>query len=254
MSLYDLTSRPGSDASFTLVVLHHAGGSARGYLPWAGHLPSDWRLLGVDLPGRLPSPAGPVCRTVPQAVDHLHTVLRPQLRGPYAVFGHSMGALLGYELVRVLEASPHPPSWLAVSASPAPHRAGARGAADRRTDWPAERLHAFARELGGVPEQLWHHPRLSELVLRTLRNDLAIVDDYGGRPVDRPPLRTAIEVYGGDADPLAPTDRMPGWARHTRGAVAFHTLPGGHFYLFDRAAEVCARLAATRRGVGQSVG
>lgn len=54
MSLYDLTSRPGSDASFTLVVLHHAGGSARGYLPWAGHLPSDWRLLGVDLPGGCP--------------------------------------------------------------------------------------------------------------------------------------------------------------------------------------------------------
>ncbi|MEU6421604.1 thioesterase II family protein [Streptomyces spiralis] len=234
----------------TLVLLHHAGGSAGGYRHFVSHLPEHWRVLAAELPGRVHASGQHGCRSVGEVVDRLLPVLRAEPVGAYAVFGHSMGALVAFELVRALERLGRPPLWLGLSGSPAPETGGP--AAPRRHTWPRERLEDFMRRLGGTPDSAWHHPVLAERMVRTMRRDLEIIDTYeydGG-----PPLTTPLSLFAGEADPLVPPERVRRWGEHTRASAIFHRLPGGHFYLFDRAAEVCRRIvedvtAHTRRAV-----
>ncbi|WP_309485444.1 alpha/beta fold hydrolase [Streptomyces sp. WELS2] len=222
----------------TLVLLHHAGGSADGYRQFVSHLPDHWRVLAAELPGRVHASRQHGCRSVAEAVDGLLRVLRAESGGAYAVFGHSMGALVAFELVRALERLGRPPLWLGLSGSPAPQTGGP--AAPRRHTWPRERVEDFMRRLGGTPDSAWHHPVLAERMVRTMRWDLEVVDTYeyaGG-----PPLTTPLSLFAGEADPLAPPERVRRWREHTRASAVLHRLPGGHFYLFDRAADVCRRI------------
>ena len=267
MSLRDLTQRPAADPALTLILLHHAGGSAGCFLPFVPHLPADWRLLAVDLPGRLFEPTAEACGSSDEAVEHLLAAVLPELTdGPHAVFGHSMGALLGFELVRALEDRGRGPRWLGVSGCPAPETVGTAQAGSRsrsrsrarardrgagRSIRPADRLadrladeftDGFAGPLAGLVDE-----RIHARVVRTLQADLAIVDGY--EYVPGPPVRAALSVFRGGADPLAPIGLTNLWAGHTDGPVAFHTWPGRHFYLFDRPAAVCARLVRTCRSL-----
>ncbi|CAM5717632.1 MULTISPECIES: thioesterase II family protein [Streptomyces] len=244
MPVYDVTTPSGHEPPFTLVLLHHAGGSARGFAPLLPHLPRRWRVLGADLPGRLLDRARSRCRTAGEAVDHLCDALRPELTGPYAVFGHSMGALLAFELVRRLEAEALGPCWLGVSAVPPPTgEAGARAAAP--AGWPAHRVLRYLHGLGGTPAGTDHRTALAELVARTLRQDLEVAGSYAY--VDGPPLRTALSVFGGADDPLAPPHLLRRWSAYTRRPMGCHLWPGGHFYLFDHAEDVSARLVGACR-------
>ena len=234
MALYDLTSAPREDSArpaLTLVLLHHACGSSRGFGPFLPHLPRSWRILGVDLPGRLLDREGARCRTFEEAVGRIHSEMWPELDGPYAVFGHSMGALLAFEVVRRLEATGRGPQWLGVSGALAPQ--AHRGV-------PA---HVVRHALGPMTGPATAHPGLVRLVERTVRADLDLVDGYTYTPGR--PLRTELAVFGGADDPLTPVERLDRWSAHASRPVAHHLWPGGHFYLFDEAEDVCARLVAS---------
>jgi len=209
------------------VLLHHAGGSAGGFLPLAPFLPSGWRLLAVDLPGRLYEPAGRACRTITEAVDYLVSALRRELSGPYAVFGHSMGALLAYELVRHLEQRGRGPDWLGASGLPAPQIVGRTRLSPPPPPVPAADERVAAR------------------ATRTLRDDLALVDGY--RHFPGTPLRTALSVFRGDADPLTPPEFTAPWSELADGAVNFHSCAGGHFFPFERPEAFSDRLAGLSR-------
>ncbi|MFI8518810.1 thioesterase II family protein [Streptomyces sp. NPDC085481] len=237
MPLYELTApatphEPAVGAGplpyeTTLVLLHHAGGSSRGFGPFLPHLPRSWRVLGVDLPGRLLDRGAARCRTAEEAVELVHREVWPELDGPCAVFGHSMGALLAFELVRRLEAEGRAPDWLGVSGSLAPHA--------RRAATATVLRHALA-PTPGQPEAL------ARLVARTVRDDLTLVDGY--EYAAGPPLRTPLAVFGGTDDPLAPASRLGAWSAHSPHPVAYHLWPGGHFYLFDHAEAVCGAVRA----------
>ncbi|WP_027346165.1 thioesterase II family protein [Hamadaea tsunoensis] len=221
MSLRDLRPAGTEPPELTLVLLHHAGGSAAGFVPFARLLPRRWRLLAVDLPGRFYAPAGQRCTDVGEAVGYLESVLRPELTTPYAILGHSLGGLLAYELTRVLERDGGGPSWLGVSGCPAP-------------DVLSAARHRIARTV------LRDAIGLDERMLATLRSDLAIVDRYAYRA--GPPVRAVMTVLRGADDPLAPAVHVFPWVEQAGTAVAFHTLPGGHFALFERPAEASDRI------------
>jgi surfactin synthase thioesterase subunit len=214
----------------TLVLLHHAGGSTRGFGPFLPHLPRGLRVLGVDLPGRLLDRGGARCRSVEEAVDLVHRELRTELEGPVVVFGHSMGALLAFELVRRLEAEGRGPERLVVSGSLAPHARGAVPAADILR-------HALEPLAAGLPDAL------VRLVTLTVRADLKLVDGYAYTP--GPPLRTPLTVLGGADDPLAPAARLGDWSAYARHPVEYHVWPGGHFFLFDHAEAICGLMRGT---------
>jgi surfactin synthase thioesterase subunit len=229
---------PAEPSGCTLLVLHHAGGSAASYAPLGRVLPADWRLLGLDLPGRVMTDEAPVVRRASDAVSFLLPHVRTSVTGPYAVFGHSMGALVAFELVRALDREGRGPVWLGLSGSPAPRHAPEWG--QRRDLWPRDRLVRFMRELGGTPATALDQPSLVDRMVVTLRADLAIVDTYEFR--DGPPLRTPLSLLRGRDDPMATEAVMRPWAHHTSAPVAAHAWPGGHFYLFDQLEAVGRQL------------
>ncbi|MFJ7070362.1 thioesterase II family protein [Streptomyces sp. NPDC101115] len=224
----------GAEGGFTLLLVHHAGGSAAAFAPFLRHLPADWRVLAVDLPGRLMAMGEGGCRSTAEAVAWLAPLTRRVLDGPYGVFGHSMGALVAYELARELSQDGPAPLWVGLSGAPAP---GHRPDRAQRHLWSRERLTAFMRDLGGTPEEVLAIPDIVGPMVEALRGDLAVVDTYEEHP--GPPLRVPLSLFTGEDDPVAHPGLAAPWAGRTTAATARHSWPGGHFYLFDHAAAVC---------------
>ncbi|MFD5873449.1 thioesterase II family protein [Streptomyces sp. NPDC060322] len=234
------TSSNGQAEELTCYFLHHAGGSAAGYMPLAQAFPPGWRLRAIDLPGRGAASHQPHCRDAAEAVELLKPAILAEASGPYAVFGHSMGALIGYELVRELERAGLPPVWLGVSAMPAPKLACARFS-ERRDLWSPERLISFMRRLGGTPEEMLTDPDTADWMVGVLRGDLHLVDTY--EYAEGPPVTVPMSVFMGVEDELSTPELIDDWQSYCARPVRFHHLSGGHFYLFEQAESLARYMA-----------
>ncbi|WP_445269877.1 thioesterase II family protein [Streptomyces sp. DSM 41634] len=226
-------------AELTLILLPHAGGSAGSFVPLLPHLPESWRILVPELPARATAPKQPVCPSIESAVDSFAGDLAGELSGPYAVFGHCLGALIAFELVHELAKRGHQPLWTGVSGSPAPQLVVSEPANGRPEDWTRDQYVDYMRWLGNTPEALWNNTVLADRMIAALRNDLIV--NHGYRYGGHAPLTSPLSVMRGDSDPLVSAEEMRAWADHA-GATDFRTWPGDHFYVFDRAPEVSARI------------
>jgi surfactin synthase thioesterase subunit len=237
--------QPRPAATARLYCLPFAGGAASFYRGWAGAMSPNVEVRCVELPGRHNRWQEPPLETLDDVVESLAEALGPELGGlPFACFGHSMGALLAFELARLLRRQGRPgPVLLAVSAHPAPDDLPGR---IRLGALPDEELWDRLRGLGGIPDDIGSSPQLRELFLPALRADLCAVETYVHRP--EPPLSCPISVFGGDADVVVPRNRLAGWHRHANGPVTTRVFGGGHFYLEDNDAVLRALAAdlATR--------
>jgi pyochelin biosynthetic protein PchC len=210
-----------------LVCLPHAGGTAGLYQGWARQLPDGLEQLSVQYPGRQDRLADGTVETMELMADGVAEALLALEPLPLALFGHSMGGLIAYEVARRLEQR-HGivAQQLFVSACPAPGH--------DREDLPDpdddDALIAFVRRQGGSAAGLYAHPELRELILPSLRADFRLLTAY--RP-QQPPraLSAPITVLGGDRDAGCGPADLGAWAKLTRGAWHQHRFPGGHFYL-----------------------
>ena len=235
--------RPVPHSRFRLFVLHHAGGSHLGYRGWVRHFPSDWEICLVDAPGRARRSGEEPFREAGSLADHLCDIVRPELDRPYGLFGHSMGALIAYEMTHRLTETP--PTWLGASSwspVPGPERAEPRHRA------PSGRLREAIAAMGGTPHHALEDPELWAYVEPLVRADLQVVDTWSPDP-QSPPLRVPLSVFGGAEDPGMTPERLSGWADHVQGDFAHHTLPGGHFYFTGRTGDLVARITRDIRAV-----
>ncbi len=161
-----------------LFCLAHAGGGASFFRPWAAALPSHIELCAVQLPGREQRFAEPCFEALEPLLDALIPALTPLFDWPFALFGHSLGALVAFELARRLEAAGTPPLGLAASAFRAPHLPAER----RLSELPDTEFVAEIAGLGGMPGELLDHPELLETILPALRADFAIAERYRFAP------------------------------------------------------------------------
>jgi medium-chain acyl-[acyl-carrier-protein] hydrolase len=218
--------RPVPDARLRLFCLPHAGGGATTFRGWADALPEDVDVCLVQLPGRENRIREPPFDAWEPLVHAMADAIEPLLDTPYAVFGHSTGAMLGFELARTLRAGGRPePVHLFASGRPAPHLPRTS-----RTTYhlPDDEIIRELRALGGVPDEVLEHRELMEFLLPLLRADLAVNERYafpGGDPLDAP-----ITGYAGQDDPRAPPGEMEAWREQTRGRFRLRVFPGGHFY------------------------
>jgi pyochelin biosynthetic protein PchC len=234
-----LRFRPVPGAQSRLVCFPHAGGTAAFYRPWLELLPPQLELAAVKYPGGLDRPAEEGMTDIAAMADEIGKAISAVPGPAVALFGHSLGAIVAYEVARRLDsASAGPPlRRLIVSGRPGP------GHLDRRSRHLADdgALCAELRELGGTPAAALEHPELRELVLYALRIDYRMAESYRPRP--GPPLACPVTAMSADDDPEAPPPLVRDWARTTTGAFTVRTFRGGgHFYLIRRRTAVVAEV------------
>lgn len=211
-----------------LFVFHHAGGSHLPYRPWSsGHFPAGWDVRAVDAPGRgLLADRQPI-DDADRLVRHFLTELDTDLDGPYALFGHSMGGLVAYELTRrILAEGRTPPVWLGLSARGTPRP---EGDGTRRHLLSDELLRRELAAMGGTPAAVLEEPELWEIFAPAIRGDLRLVETWRPAP-DLAPLPVPLSVFGGTRDAVAPPARLEGWAERAEHFLGLHLFDGGHFY------------------------
>jgi surfactin synthase thioesterase subunit len=221
----------------------YAGGSAASFHSWTNRLPRGVELWAVQLPGhgnrireRRFERMEPLCEALTEA-------LAEELRPPFACFGHSLGALIAYELTRGLRRLGRPgPGRLYVSGHRAPHLRSRRGPIHAL---PEAELVGELLRLDGTAEQALSHPELRELTLPIVRDDFAIAETYAHERAE--PLDTPIVAFGGTRDPIVDEDQLLAWVEHTRQSFRVHMLPGGHLFLDTERDAILALLAGDLR-------
>lgn len=205
----------------------YAGGGASAYRSWQEAFPAGIEICGVQLPGREGRVGEVPATTIAGLVPALADALREWLDRPFAFFGHSMGALIAFELTRHLQMSGGPvPAILFASAHQAPHLP--RGTAQLAT-LPDLALMEQVRAMGGTPQELLDNRELLELILPVIRADFAICESYTYQP--GPKLTLPIEVFGGLADRTVTHGELMPWSAHTEGRFRIRMLPGNHFFI-----------------------
>ncbi|WP_238441954.1 thioesterase II family protein [Streptomyces pratensis] len=229
----------GTAPRLRLICLPHAGGSASFYRPWAALLPPEVELLAIQYPGREDRYEDPAIVSMDELVTALADVLSALLDRPYALFGHSMGSAVAWELAHELNGRGAPaPRRLFVSGRAAPGTAVV-GDVHRQDD---DVLCAELRRLGGTSSEVLDDQGLRALVLGTVRDDYRLIETY--RPSVRPRLDCPVHVLTGSEDPELGQERISeragGWADLTTARTEVRTFPGDHFYLTPRRREVVA--------------
>ena len=204
----------------------HSGGAASAYRPLAAGLSGQLRVVAVQYPGRQDRVDEPVVTDLHELADRIAAVLdRTPLDGPCVFFGHSMGAILAYEVAQRLGGSG--PAALVASARPAPSRVRLT------TNYLLDDA-AFADglvRLGGTAAAVLADPGLRALLLPMVRGDYQASETYRHR--GDPPLRCPVVALAGDRDSTTTPQDVRAWSAHTAGSFRMATLSGGHFYLND---------------------
>lgn len=229
---------PNPTAGTALIALSFAGGGASAFRSWPKRLPIDTELLCVELPGRESRLREPPIGDLSRVIDALREALPSALAGRrFALFGHSLGALLAFELARALrDDGLGEPAFIIASGREAPTRRE-----------PGRQMHAlvddeFVDEMisryDGIPKILLDEPELLELFLPAMKADMRLTETYVYRPAAR--FTCPIHVLTGNQDTRLTRDLLLPWAEETTGDAPLTYFPGGHFFIRDSQADVLA--------------
>ncbi len=219
--------RPRPAARLRLFCFSCAGGSAQVFVPWADGLPPTVEVCPVELPGHGRRFTETPFRRLPDLVEGLVKGLGVYLDRPFALFGHSLGALVAFELARGLRRLGRElPVQLFVSAYQAPHLDNPEATTYKLPD---RALVAKIQRLGGTPPQVLQEPELIDLILPVLRADFELLGTY--RYGAEPALDCPIGAFGGLSDRIANRERLAAWQNHTSTDFTLQMFPGDHFFL-----------------------
>lgn len=249
-------------ARVRLFCLASAGGSAAVYRTWKRHLPPAIDVEPLELPGRGLRWQEPPRRRVAILVDELAEEVQRRPAGEFALFGHSLGGLLAFELARRLRRTGAPaPAALLVFAARAPHLAPRPGQLHTLDD---DALIESLRGFKGTPPELLGNREIMALLLPAVRADFELIETY--RYAAEAPLACPIVAFGGVGDRFVLPLHLEPWRAQTDGAFALAMTPGDHFYpnthpsqflrlLVEQLAHVAgapAAAAAPRRPAGDA--
>ncbi|MFG1918413.1 thioesterase domain-containing protein [Micromonospora sp. NPDC048898] len=225
-------------APVQLFCLPYAGAGAGVFRNFPGRFGPDVEVLPVQLPGR----ENRISEDPRFRVVDVASAIAGRTTGPYAIYGHSMGGRLGFEVVRELRRAGRPlPLRLYVGGARAPH-VTAPSIFDGLSQVDDDELLRRLRTGGGLPAGVLEHPELVDLLLPLLRADFERVDTYRYRPEE--PLPVPIIAFTGRRDPAVTREQSAAWREHTAAGFILHELDGGHFFLHDALPELADAIRA----------
>jgi len=219
-----IKSNPHAD--LRLFCFPFAGGSAMTYRTWSDFLPTNIEVCPVELPGRGSRMREQAYTKIKPLVQNLSEALVSYLDRPYVFFGHSMGALIGFELVRLFRGKKLPlPAHFFVSGHIAPQ---VESHHDPIFNLPDEAFREELLKLDGTPEPVLNNDELMRLLLPMLRADFELNETYAYEPDD--PLECPITVYGGIHDNDVDRKSLEAWQEQTSAKFSIQMFAGGHFF------------------------
>lgn len=208
------------------------------FQPWESHLSANIELCPVELAGRGRRMSEPLYQSIKDAVGDVFRIIKPQIHGnAYALFGHSMGALIAFELAKRIRKENFPsPAHLFISGKEAPHMRRREEKLFHR--YPDEKFKEEVMKLGGTGFDIFSNPKLLDLILPVLKNDFVITETYDHtQPIE--PFDIDFTLFIGKDDDLELTpEEVTGWQEHTRGICTIHYFPGDHFFIQKQSARV----------------
>jgi medium-chain acyl-[acyl-carrier-protein] hydrolase len=219
-------TEPAELPELALYCLPHAGGSAQPYTRLRTVLPPEVTVVPVELPGHGIRLREPPLRDLPELVAETIAIIEPRTAGLFAVFGHSFGSILGYEVTRELVRIGAPPAMLLASgrngpSRPLPHRPF--------HSLPDKAFLAALARIGGIPDVLLAEEELLKAYLPAIRADLRVVEQY--TPAAGPPLDLPVAAFAGYADGLTDPAGVAAWSEITSRTFDLTMVRGGHFFL-----------------------
>jgi len=219
---------PNPAAKIRLFCLPFAGGGASAYRQWSKHFSPEIEVCPIQLPGRENRFSEPAIKNAQQLAQQLANQLQMYANKPFAIYGHSMGALLAFETTRVLQRQGLPmPEVLFLGAHRAAHRPPKRKPMHTLDD------NAFIQKLqtfGGFPDEVLASKELVQFLLPTLRADFSLCDSYVFE-ADDAPLECPMSLFAGEFDEEVTPEDMTDWQIHCAQMAQLHRLDGGHFFL-----------------------
>lgn len=240
-SAWVMRPHPKEGAERRLLCFPYAGGGVATYRSWAQELPDSVEVWAIQLPGRDKRRSEPPFERLGPLVRALADEVAPPPAPPFALFGHSMGALVAFEFARELRRRGAAlPFHLIVSGRPAPHILAREPSGHLMTD---AQLIDRLRADNGTPESVLQEPEFVSLFLPIIRADFAVSEAECF--VAEEPLSCPISAFGGLSDPRATAAEIDAWREHTSAAFSRELFPGGHFFL-DSARGALLRAVADR--------
>ena len=239
--------RPNPKARLRLFCFHSAGSGASMFVPWAALLPGDVELNAIQLPGRENRLKEPPYKRIEPLLSDLDEIVFPLLDRPFAVFGISMGGLIGFEFARKLRQT--------YGIEPVHFFTASRRAPQTPDPLPyiahlpdTAFLEAIQARYNSIPELIWKDGELMQLFLPLLRADFSLLEAYAYQ--EEPQLDCPLTVMYGENDATINEEGISGWHIHTRGRFTRQRFSGGHFFPTGNSGPVVNYLV--RQGLGSN--
>jgi medium-chain acyl-[acyl-carrier-protein] hydrolase len=218
--------KPNPQASMRLFCFHYAGGSATIFRRWPENLPSNIEVCAIQLPGRGSHIMAPPLTSVEQVIDGLSTAIAPWLDKPFMFFGHSMGALISFELTRRLRAEHNTgPAQIFVSGRRAPQLP----IHTSHHTLPELEFMSVIRSFNGTPKVILENAEMMQAMLPLVRADFMLCETY--QYTAQLPLDSPIHALGGIKDPEVDREHLEAWSEQTTNAFKVQMFPGDHFFI-----------------------
>jgi medium-chain acyl-[acyl-carrier-protein] hydrolase len=230
--------QPNLAAETRLFIFPHAGGSPAAFSKWTS---GNIETYIAHYPGRGSRFNEPMIKKLDTLVENLLREIQPLLDKPFALFGHSMGGLIAYELARSLQhfSLPRPPR-LFISACAAPQLPESNPPIH---SLPEHEFLEASKKFNGVPAEISDQAEALNVLLPVLRADFEAVETYRFDPKEHP-LDIPIIAFGGLDDERVRRERIEGWASQTNSTFKTQYFPGGHFFINTARDAVISSIAA----------
>lgn len=222
------------NARLRLFCFPYAGGNAAVFRSWSFELPDEIEVYALQLPGRANRLVEAPFKRLPDLVPVLAQITADLIDRPFAFFGHSLGAVLSFEIARWLRRHRRlVPTHLFVGGRRAPQVPPSEEPNYQKAD---HELLSSLGALNGTPVEVLRNAELLALMLPTLRADFELIETY--QYTDEPPFACPITVVDGSDDPWTEDDGREAWRRQTTGRFAAHVVDGDHFFIHAKADEL----------------